>query len=184
MVRIELRCLESKEKWKIERLCLIMRVENYISGGKDMNRLTTMSFRTSQQVTEDLYKDLERRILTNPPESCPVDMAVSLLKMCHAQTCGKCVSCRIGLGQLQALLERVLDGEAMLSVIGLIETTARNIYLSADCAVGYQTAAMVLKSIHEFQDDYEEHILSGKCICNRRQISIEGEEKLYDKHSD
>lgn len=79
--------------------------------------------------------------------------------MCHAQTCGKCVPCRIGLGQLQNLLEDVLDGKATLETIDLIEKTAKTIYYTADCAIGYEAANMVLKGIDGFRDDYEEHIL-------------------------
>ena len=47
-------------------------------------------------VVDSLYKDLERRIVASPPGQCPVDMTASFLKLCHAQTCGKCVPCRIG----------------------------------------------------------------------------------------
>ena len=86
---------------------------------------------------EELYKDLERRISASPPGLCPVDLASAFLKLCHAQSCGKCVPCRVGLGQLQKLMDQVLDGEADISVIDLIEKTARNIFYSADCAIGY-----------------------------------------------
>ena len=37
--------------------------------------------------------------------------------MCLAQSCGKCVPCRVGLEQLEKLLESVLDGEAELETI-------------------------------------------------------------------
>ena len=42
-------------------------------------------------------KEFTQRIVTNPPGVCPVDMQLAFLKVCHAQTCGKCVPCRIGL---------------------------------------------------------------------------------------
>ena len=90
-------------------------------------------------------------------------MAASFLKICHAQTCGKCVPCRVGLGQLENLLEDVLSGRGSLETIDLIEKTARTIYYSADCAIGYEAAHMVLKGVEGFRDDYEEHILRGRC---------------------
>src|SRR5690606_36423379 len=117
----------------------------------------------AQATVESLYKDLERRIVASPPGLCPIDLASSFLKMCHAQTCGKCVPCRIGLGQLQNLLEDVLDGKATLETIDLIEKTAKTIYYTADCAIGYEAANMVLKGIDGFRDDYEEHILRHRC---------------------
>ena len=60
-------------------------------------------------------------------------------------------------------MDQVLDGEADISVIDLIEKTARNIFYSADCAIGYAAARMVLKGIRGFRDDFEEHILRGRC---------------------
>jgi NADPH-dependent glutamate synthase beta subunit-like oxidoreductase len=96
-------------------------------------------------------------------------MASSFLKLCHAQTCGKCVPCRIGLGQLKNLLEDVLDGRAELETIELIETTARSIFASADCAIGYEAALMVIRGLEGFRDDYEEHILRRKCTNSLNQ---------------
>lgn len=134
-----------------------------------MSRLSIITQNKAQTTVEELYKDLERRIVASPPGLCPVDLAVSFLKVCHAQTCGKCVPCRVGLGQLQCLMEDVLEGNATLETIDLIEKTARGIYYSADCAIGYEAANMVLKSINGFREDFEEHVLRGRCTCELNQ---------------
>lgn len=134
-----------------------------------MSRLTIMTETTSQRVIEDLYKDLERRIIASPPGLCPVDMASAFLRLCHAQTCGKCVPCRVGLAQLQKLIDSVLDGTATLETLDLIEKTAENISNSADCAIGIEAAEMVLKGIRGFRDDYKEHILRGRCTQSLNQ---------------
>ena len=134
-----------------------------------MSRLTIASANQAQIVVEELYKTLERRIVASPPGLCPVDMASAFLRLCHAQTCGKCVPCRIGLEQLQNLIESILEGRADLSTIDLIEQTARTIKISADCAIGYEAADMVLRGIIGFRNDYEEHILNGCCTCSLNQ---------------
>ena len=134
-----------------------------------MSRLDITTPNRAQTVVEGLYKDLERRIFASPPGLCPVDMAASFLKLCHAQTCGKCVPCRVGLTQLQNLLEDVLEGRATLDTIDLIEKTARVISISADCAIGYEAANMVLKGVTGFRNDYVEHIVNNRCICNLNQ---------------
>lgn len=134
-----------------------------------MSRLSIITKDRAQQTIEVLYKDLERRIIASPPGLCPIDLTASFLKMCHAQTCGKCVPCRIGLGQIITLLENVLDGKADLKTIDLIEKTARSIYYSADCAIGYEAANMVLKGIKGFREDFEEHIFRGRCTCELNQ---------------
>lgn len=59
-----------------------------------MSRLSIVTRNRAQTTVEELYKDLERRIIASPPGLCPVDMALAFLKVCHAQTCGKCVPCR------------------------------------------------------------------------------------------
>ena len=75
-----------------------------------MSRLEIKAPNRARIVMEGLYKDLERRIESSPPGLCPVDMSRAFLELCHAQTCGKCVPCRIGLGQLNHFIKDVLDG--------------------------------------------------------------------------
>ncbi len=134
-----------------------------------MSRLEFYSTSGSQAVVETLYRDLEHRIVASPPGLCPVDLAAAFLKLCHAQTCGKCVPCRVGLRQLQLLIDDVLNGDATLETLDFIETTAQVIADSADCAIGYEAAEMVLKGIRGFRDDYETHVTTGRCTCNLDQ---------------
>ncbi|MFI3237314.1 MAG: NAD(P)-binding protein [Lachnospiraceae bacterium] len=119
----------------------------------------------SQLLIEWLYKDLERRIESSPPSLCPIDMTRSFLELCHVQTCGKCTPCRVGLGQLIKLLTDVLDGNASMETLALIEETALVVRESSDCAIGYEAANMVCKGIVGFREEFESHILHGKCMC-------------------
>ncbi len=134
-----------------------------------MSRLSIETPGYAQTVVEGLYRDVERRISASPPGLCPVDMALSFLRLCHAQTCGKCVPCRIGLGQLTSLLEQVLDSTAEPETIDLIEKTARVILDTADCAIGYEAARMVLQGVQGFRDDYLSHVESGRCLFGLNQ---------------
>lgn len=134
-----------------------------------MSRLTVITPNKAQAVVEGLYKDIERRIIASPPGLCPIDMSSAFLRLCHTQTCGKCVPCRVGLGQLENLLNDVLDGEADMEHIELIEKTARAIKNTADCAIGYQAAEMVLKGVIGFRDDYVEHIQNNRCSASLHQ---------------
>ena len=134
-----------------------------------MSRLDIMTPSHAQTVIDGLYRDVERRIAASPPGLCPVDLAKSFLDLCHAQTCGKCVPCRIGLGQLSALMEQVLEGEATMETISIIERVARVIVNSADCAIGRDAARLVLDGVQGFRDDYEEHILRHRCLGGMRE---------------
>lgn len=128
-----------------------------------MSRLKISTPNKAQLTVERLYKDLERHIIASPPGLCPIDLQLSFLKTCHAQTCGKCIPCRVGLAQLANLMEDVLENRATLKTLELIEVTANNITDSADCAIGYEAAHMVLAGLDGFRDDYLYHIEHGKC---------------------
>ena len=126
-----------------------------------MERLKIESPVQGQKVLDCLYRDIERRVSSSPLGLCPVDMTLSFLRMCHSQSCGKCVPCRVGLGQIEKLLESILDGTADMDTIQLIEHTATMIRDTADCAIGYESAEMVLRGIKGFRDDFIQHIESG-----------------------
>ena len=130
-----------------------------------MSRLDIKSPSRAETVVENLYRDMERRIAASPPGLCPVDMALSFLRLCHAQSCGKCVPCRIGLGQLSKLITTVLDGTADMDTLAIIEKTARSVVNTADCAIGRDAARLVLDGLEGFRDDYEEHILHQRCLA-------------------
>ena len=102
-----------------------------------MSRLDIKTPSRAQTVVEGLYRDVERRIAASPPGLCPVDMALNFLKLCHAQTCGKCVPCRIGLGQLTKLhVAGAGRHRHIWTPSSIIEKTARVIVDTADCAIG------------------------------------------------
>ena len=134
-----------------------------------MSRLSLETPNQAQTVVESLYLDLERRIAASPPGLCPVDISLGFLKLCHAQTCGKCAPCRIGLGQLAQLMDDVLSERATLETIDRIEKTAKSIADSADCAIGYEAAGMVLRGVQGFRDDYIEHVTNNRCTSGLTQ---------------
>lgn len=134
-----------------------------------MSRLELLTPNHAQLVVEGLYKDLERRIESSPPGLCPVDISRAFLEICHAQSCGKCVPCRVGLGQLKNLLTDVLDGKADIRTLTAIRETAQSIMESADCAIGYEAANMVYKGAVGFKEDYLEHIMYHRCLSTLNQ---------------
>ena len=129
-----------------------------------MSRLEINANTQAQKVVEALYSDIERRIAASPPGLCPVDMSLVFLNLCHAQTCGKCVPCRVGLAQLAELIRSVLDGEATMETLELIRRTAEVIVETADCAIGIYAAKLVLKSLDGNYDDYVEHVQHNRCL--------------------
>ena len=130
-----------------------------------MERLFIKSQDFAQKTVEGLYKDFERRIAASPPGQCPADLTASFLRMCHSQSCGKCTPCRVGLGQLQLILDKILDmdREASMDDLNSLQSTAEAISASADCAIGTEAAKMVLRGINGYREDFESHIINHTC---------------------
>ena len=129
-----------------------------------MSRLEVKMPAQAQSVIEQIYSSMERRIEANPPGLCPVDMTLNFLNLCQAQTCGKCVPCRIGLDQLSRMIYQVLDGEPDEDILHRIETTAKVVVDAADCAIGIDAGQLVLNALFAFRDDFEEHVRTGRCL--------------------
>lgn len=134
-----------------------------------MSRLSVVTTGKMRATGIELREQFARRIAANPPGVCPVEQQLAFLRTCHAQTCGKCVPCREGLGQLAEMLENVLDNKATMEDLAHIENLARNISNSADCAIGFEAANMVLRGLEGFREDYEAHILEHRCVSMYEQ---------------
>ena len=135
-----------------------------------MSRLRITPWENSQRTVDDLYADMERRISAAPCGNCPVELTSAFLKLCLAQSCGTCVPCRIGLDRLAALLDQLLDGQGSQADLDTILRTAQSIVDSADCAIGFEAAQMVLDGYVAFQDDYLAHVTQGSCTANFKSV--------------
>ena len=128
---------------------------------REMNQLGE----AAKKVAE-LYADVARRAGASSFGSCPVELTAAFVKMCLAQSCGKCVPCRIGLNRLGGLLEKILSGEATHDDLSLLRSLAYSIYDSADCAIGFEAAKLVLDGLAAFNDDYVSHIEHSACTTH------------------
>lgn len=135
-----------------------------------MSRLQVTSTAKAERTVRSLYDSLSRRVAASPVGNCPVELTAAFLRLCLAQSCGKCVPCRVGLDRLAALTEGLLDGEGDAKTLDLIEKTARAIADSSDCAIGFEAAKLVLDGMAAFRDDYLSHIEKGRCTANFASI--------------
>ena len=110
-----------------------------------------------------LLASFNRKIRAYPPGMCPLTVQLSLLQASKSLTCGKCVPCREGLVQLEELLKQILDGGGSTQTLQQMKELAEMIYATADCAIGYEAAQVVLKGLEEFRDEYISHIYRHMC---------------------
>lgn len=105
----------------------------------------------------------QNKVKVYPPGTCPLTVQLSLLQASKNQTCGKCVPCRDGLPQLELMLKSILDGEATMDTLQEMRDLAELIRDAADCAIGYQSAEELLRSLDVFEEEYLEHINHHRC---------------------
>ena len=105
-----------------------------------------------------------RKVQATPRGVCPVDLTLNALRMSHVESCGNCTPCRIGLARLADMIEEILDGEGDENSVKEIEELANVIRDTADCAIGYEAANLVLNSLKYFREDYERHVIKSYCL--------------------
>ncbi|MEA4831185.1 MAG: NAD(P)-binding protein [Oscillospiraceae bacterium] len=130
-----------------------------------MTELELKKQEKAQKCANELYKSLIKRAEFAPRGTCPVELAGAYIRMCLAQSCGKCVPCRIGLNVLYELSEKILDGKGSVDDLALMEETAKTIRDSADCAIGFEAASAFLEILAGFYDDYISHAQHGVCAA-------------------
>lgn len=136
-----------------------------------MNRLELSTLAAKQASADALYKEFERRIAASPIGTCPVDLMLGCVTLSSAQTCGKCVPCRVGLQQLKHLLEDVMEGRGTMDTLDAIEKLAEDIENTADCAIGFSAASVVRRGLKNYRDDFESHVNDHECL-GRTEASI------------
>ena len=107
--------------------------------------------------------EYERRVEATPPGMCAVAMQLDLLRAGGCQTCGKCVPCREGIAHIETLLEEVLAFDAEPDVLEEIRAQAAVVRDTADCAIGWHAAEVLLTGLDSFKEEFESHVKQGKC---------------------
>ena len=107
--------------------------------------------------------EYERRVEATPPDMCAVAMQLDLLRAGGCQTCGKCVPCREGIAHIETLLEEVLAFDAEPDVLEEIRAQATVVRDTADCAIGWHAAEVLLAGLDTFKEEFESHVKQGQC---------------------
>ena len=96
-------------------------------------------------------------------DTCMVDMARYFLSFTQAESCGKCVPCRVGTRQMLDILERISKGDGESGDIEKLEKLAITVKDCSLCALGGTAPNPVLTTIRYFRDEYEAHINEKRC---------------------
>lgn len=128
-----------------------------------MARLSVASRAKDDSKFATFLDEYERRVEATPPGMCAVAMQLDLLRAGGCQTCGKCVPCREGIAHIETLLEEVLAFDAEPDVLEEIRAQATVVRDTADCAIGWHAAEVLLAGLDSFKEEFENHVKQGKC---------------------
>jgi NADH-quinone oxidoreductase subunit F len=95
--------------------------------------------------------------------SCMVDIAKFFLSFTVAESCGKCVPCRIGLKRMLEVLEKITDGEGTMEHLEFLKEMSQTILDTALCGLGNTAPNPVLTTITYFENEYLSHIKDNSC---------------------
>jgi NAD-dependent dihydropyrimidine dehydrogenase PreA subunit len=96
-------------------------------------------------------------------DTCVVDLARYFLNFTQAESCGKCVPCRVGTRQMLAVLERITQGKGQEADIAQLERLAETIRKGALCGLGQTAPNPVLTTLRNFRSEYEAHVREKRC---------------------
>lgn len=102
-------------------------------------------------------------------ENCMVDVAKFFLTFTSAESCGKCIPCRVGLRVMWGVLDRITKGEGTEEDLQVLKQVAETVRAFSLCALGGTAPNPVLSTLRYFMDEYLAHIRERICpakVCS------------------
>jgi NADH-quinone oxidoreductase subunit F len=96
-------------------------------------------------------------------DTCMVDVARYFINFLTDESCGKCVPCREGLGQMLKILTKITEGKGKEGDIELLEELSETAIDASLCALGTSAPNPFLSTVRYFRDEYEAHIKEKRC---------------------
>ena len=104
---------------------------------------------------------------------CMVDVAKYFINFTREESCGKCSPCRIGLGRMYNILEKITNGQGEYEDLVSLEELAGIVKDGSLCGLGQTAPNPVLTTIKYFRDEYIAHIVDKRCPAKVCKALIE-----------
>lgn len=101
--------------------------------------------------------------------TCMVEMARFFLDFTCNESCGKCTYCRIGTKRMLEILTRIVEGKGVAADMDTLEQLSYKIKEGSLCGLGQTAPNPVLTTLKYFRNEFEDHILNGKCTAKSCQ---------------
>lgn len=96
-------------------------------------------------------------------DTCMVEFCKFFLTFAQAESCGKCVPCRVGGKRMLEVLTRISDGRGRLEDLDTLKRLAKGMQTGSLCGLGQLTPGPVMSALRYFEDEFRTHILEQRC---------------------
>jgi NADH-quinone oxidoreductase subunit F len=96
-------------------------------------------------------------------DDCMVEIARYFLEFTQRESCGKCTFCRLGTKQMLETLDEFTRGKGKIKDLDMLIELAEDVKAGSLCGLGRTAPNPILSTLRYFRDEYEAHILEGRC---------------------
>ncbi|HVM60024.1 MAG TPA: FAD-dependent oxidoreductase [Verrucomicrobiae bacterium] len=96
-------------------------------------------------------------------DTCMVELAKYFLTFATAESCGKCIPCRIGGQRLLEVLTRITEGQGTRKDLQAIRDISAHMMSSSLCGLGQRTPGPVMSVLRFFEQEMLAHIDEQLC---------------------
>ncbi|HEX9117846.1 MAG TPA: FAD-dependent oxidoreductase [Anaerolineae bacterium] len=96
-------------------------------------------------------------------DTCMVEFAKYFLSFASAESCGKCVPCRVGGQRLLEVLTKITDGHGTRKDLETIKSISQSMRDASLCALGQGTPGPVMATLRFFESEFLSHIDDKTC---------------------
>lgn len=101
--------------------------------------------------------------------ACMVEVASTLSRFLHVESCGQCPPCKLGTGAITAALDTIRDGSGSNRDLDRIEESLRIVTDGNRCYLPVEELSLVSSVLRTFPGDFAAHI-DGSCPVGGRKI--------------
>jgi NADH-quinone oxidoreductase subunit F len=96
-------------------------------------------------------------------DTCMVEFSKFFLNFAQAESCGKCVPCRVGGRRMLEILTRITEGKGRLEDLDTLRGISQGMQTGSLCALGQLTPGPVMAALQYFEPEFRAHILDQEC---------------------
>lgn len=96
-------------------------------------------------------------------DTCMVEFAKFFLTFATAESCGKCIPCRMGGKRMLEVLTRITEGKGRMEDLETLRVLAQGMETGSLCSLGQLTPGPVLSAMRYFEEEFRAHIIDKRC---------------------